>query len=298
MGCRRGSSSRLHDRAWTDTHPHACWLAAHRAFKSDGSLYYPVRKSASQASRLPNRPIHPYWLSGALAPLVHCEPACDGAGWRCMHAASLPGRGAAGFFPKDEEGNSLAMMVVNGKTWPRVVGAACWVAAAVYHRPAATCCSSCTAWGELTAMHLDPTPSFMQSVARSAYRLRLLNGCNSRTLKVSFRCGPPPCQQPLRQQPTCNVLMGRRRCNTPFDHVQRPVTRSLTPPDATGRDTRPRNEERLPFAVVGTEAGFLTTPAQRDQLLMGNGDRFDVIFDFSSEWRPCFEWALAPARAE
>lgn len=32
--------------------------------------------------------------------------------------------------------------------------------------------------------HLRPT---LQEVARSNYRLRLLNGCNSRTLRVSFR---------------------------------------------------------------------------------------------------------------
>jgi FtsP/CotA-like multicopper oxidase with cupredoxin domain len=60
------------------------------------------------------------------------------------------------------------------------------------------------------------------------------------------------------------------------------LLRSLTPPDAQGGDTRPSDEERLPFTVIGTEAGFLTSPVMRDQLLLGPADRFDVIFDFSS----------------
>ena len=58
--------------------------------------------------------------------------------------------------------------------------------------------------------------------------------------------------------------------------------RSLTPPSTSGGDTRPTAEERLPFWVIGTESEFLSDPVQRDQLLMGPADRYDIIFDFRS----------------
>ena len=141
-----------------------------------------MRKSVSETSRLPNRPIHPYWLSGACLGASCCWLTYS---LLCvMEPTAVGGRAAAaGFFPKDGEGNSLAMMVVNGKTWPRVVGGPPRVlVAVVYHHvllpPAA-----------FQSPPLMPSWLLLQTVARSAYRLRLLNGCNSRTLKISFRCG-------------------------------------------------------------------------------------------------------------
>lgn len=43
-----------------------------------------------------------------------------------------------------------------------------------------------------------------------------------------------------------------------------------------------RNHDGLPFWVIGTDQGFLGQPDQREQLLIGPSERYDVIVDFSA----------------
>ena len=72
------------------------------------------------------------------------------------------------------------------------------------------------------------------------YRLRLLNGCDSRFLVVQFRA----------------------------------VGLSATTLDAAGAP--------IPFHVIGSDQGFATAATQTDTLIMGPGERYDVIVDFAA----------------
>jgi FtsP/CotA-like multicopper oxidase with cupredoxin domain len=41
--------------------------------------------------------------------------------------------------------------------------------------------------------------------------------------------------------------------------------------------------DKIPFWVIGNEAGFLGSPVERTSLTMGPAERFDVILDFTSK---------------
>ena len=69
-------------------------------------------------------------------------------------------------------------------------------------------------------------PDFILPVATRAYRLRLLNGSNSRIYKLAWQDGDP-------------------------------------------------------LTVIGTDGGLLETPAQRDYVMLGPGERLDLWVDFS-----------------
>lgn len=73
---------------------------------------------------------------------------------------------------------------------------------------------------------------------------------------------------------------------TPRRTTPRPcllLARSLNPPPVDGTDTRTGPCERIPFWVIGNEGGYFSQPVQRDQLIMGPAERYDIIFDFRSE---------------
>ena len=73
------------------------------------------------------------------------------------------------------------------------------------------------------------------------YRIRLLNGCDSRFLVIRFR---------EAASPTATDLEGAG--------------------------------EPLSFDVVGSDQGLLSSPATVSELLIGPGERYDVVIDFSS----------------
>jgi spore coat protein A len=68
------------------------------------------------------------------------------------------------------------------------------------------------------------------------YRLRMLNGCNSRFLRISFNLAKSPTDPPLL----------------------------------------------LPFHQIGSDGGFLPSPARLTDLLIAPAERADLILDFSS----------------
>lgn len=74
------------------------------------------------------------------------------------------------------------------------------------------------------------------------YRLRLLNGCDSRFLVIEF-----------------HAIRGGARAE------------AMVVPD---------NSDAIPFVVIGSDQGLGSTPTKTNRLLIETGSRYDIIFDF------------------
>ena len=122
-------------------------------------------------------------------------------------------------------------------------------------------------------------------VAPALYRLRLLNGCNSRFLNLSLKPVDPLTGQPITLRVTQTTVLPNGRLLTrnnvkltelPFYQIG--AEQSLLP-----QVVRVATGSATPLAGNGTVPASLTKTAHKDQaLLMGLAERADVIVDFRS----------------
>ena len=66
--------------------------------------------------------------------------------------------------------------------------------------------------------------------------------------------------------------------------------------DSLNQDSLPV-PNKIPFWVIGNEAGFLTTPQERKTILMGPAERYDIIFDFTGK-KQCNVTGMQPVRKQ